>query len=897
MRIAPGAWVRGCVGAWVCGCVGASTFALYGSQPLPIDRGAIGLRQKLLKLQTTASVLYVTAHPDDEHGGTLAWLSRGNGVRTAMLTLTRGEAGDNAIGPELFDALGLIRTEELLQSDRYYGVDRQYFTSAADYGFSKRLDEAIEKWGRDKVIADAVRVIRMERPLVIVSRFQGNARDGHGQHQAAGAVAREAFGTAGDPSRFSDQIAEGLRPWQPRRLYLGARENDEWHVRIDAGAYDPVLGDSYQRIAATGLSYQRSQNAGRVNAALGSAPAYYQRVDVTPAKGTKESWFFDGIDVTPLGELKAAADDALKTFSIEAPWESVPALTRGLRAVRSALERHREDADEAFILRVKERQFTDAVVSALGIEFSAVATAPGEKSSFFRLPTLGPVVAGQTFEVQTLLINRSRTNVTPGELSLEGRGDWRVKDQLASGPTTLTFNQTAASRFMVTVPADAEPTRPYFSRTSIAESHYTVRDAGARSRPHAEAALVAVARFSVDGVPLEVREAVRRRETDPPFGYALRELEIVPAVAVKVSPAAAIVPAASPQRKHVDITVTLTGNVDGENSGTVGLQLPEGWTSAPVGRPFRFTQAGQTESYKFTVTPSAVDRKPHDVRAIARLRHNAASAGQAGVRGDAAAAGPAAPLQEFSSGYDRIVHRDLEPRYLYRDAVVRVRGVDVKVAPDLKVGYVMGIGDENPTAIAQLGAAVSLLDDQTLTGGTLSGFDTIVVATRAYAVRPALQAASARLLDYVKAGGNLVVFYNTQEMVPDRVAPYPASLPPNAEEVSEEDARVEILQPAHPLLNSPNKIGSSDFDGWIEQRGSKFFAKWDPAYTALLSSHDKEQAPQHGGWLTAAYGKGHYTYFAYAMHRQVPYGVAGAYRILANLLSLGRIGAPRKGRG
>jgi len=844
------------------------------SEPLSIDRGAVGVRQKLLALQTTASVLYVTAHPDDEHGGTLAWLSRGNGVRTSLLTLTRGEAGDNAIGPELFDALGLIRTEELLAADRYYGVDRQYFTTAADYGFSKRLDEALEKWGRDTLIGEAVRVIRIERPLVIVSRFQGTARDGHGQHQAAGAVARDAYRAAGDPKRFPEQIAEGLQPWQAKKLYVGAREADEWTVRIDTGTYDPVLGDSYQRIAATGLSYQRSQNAGRVNAIVGSAPAYYQRVDVD--KAAKESWFFDGIDITPPAAVKDAADAALKAFSFEAPWESAPALARGLGAIRAAVERVRDNDDAAFLLRVKERQFTNALANALGIEFTAIASAPGEKPSVFRLPTFGPVVADQRFEVQTALINRSRTNVTPGEVSLIGRGNWSMTPQPQSGPQSLAFNQVAPARFTVTVPTDAPPSRPYFARESIAESHYTVHDPAARHRPHGDPALVAVARFSVEGVPVEIRQGVQRREADPPYGYALRQLEVVPAVAVKVSPATAIVPlSAGGKKQTVDVNVTLTGNVDGENAGTVSLQLPTGWTSSPVERPYRFTLAGQTESHRFTLTPTGIGQEPQAIRAVARLRRVAASARQAS-------------LDEFSTGYDRIVHRDLEPRYLYRDAVVRVRGIDVKIVPGLKVGYVMGIGDDVPSAIAQLGADVTLLDDQALAGGKLDAFDTIVLGTRAYAVRPVLQAASARLLEYVKAGGNLIVFYNTPEFVPERVAPYPASLPANAEEVSEEDAPVEILQPKHPLFTAPNRITAADFDGWIEQRGSKFFATWDKAYTPLISSHDQGQKPQQGGWVTATYGKGHYTYFAYAMHRQVPYGVPGAYRILANLVSYGR---------
>ena len=240
-----------------------ATGLLIAAQPSLPEQGATATWQKLRKLQTTASVLHTTAHPDDEHGAVLTWLSRGQGAHVSLLTLTRGESGDNAIGPELFDALGLIRTDELLQSDRYYGVDRQYFTTAIDYGFSKRLDEAIEKWGREAVLREVVRVIREDRPFVVISRFQGNERDGHGNHQAAGLITAEAFKAAGDPAMFPEQLADGLRPWQPLKLYVGGvRENEAWTIKVDTGRYDPVLGDSYQGLARLGLAYQRSQNGG-----------------------------------------------------------------------------------------------------------------------------------------------------------------------------------------------------------------------------------------------------------------------------------------------------------------------------------------------------------------------------------------------------------------------------------------------------------------------------------------------------------------------------------------------------------------------------------------------------------------------------------------------------------
>src|SRR4051812_12454298 len=283
----------------------ASALATLSSQPIAQDAGAVGAWQRIQKLKTTASVLHGTAHPDDEHGGVLAKLSRGDGARVILLTLTRGESGDNAIGPQLFDALGLIRTDELLTADKYYGVDEQYFSTMIDYGFSKRLDETTEKWGLENAFQDVVRVIRMTRPWIVISRFQGTARDGHGNHSAAGVLSQQASEAAGDPNRFPEQIAEGLRPWSPMKVYIGGLRADEnWTVRVDSGEYNPVLGDSYANIASFGLSFQRSQNGGRYIPGAGHTYNYYTRTASRVKAPDKESSIFDGIDTSYAGLFK-----------------------------------------------------------------------------------------------------------------------------------------------------------------------------------------------------------------------------------------------------------------------------------------------------------------------------------------------------------------------------------------------------------------------------------------------------------------------------------------------------------------------------------------------------------------------------------------------------------------
>ena len=847
------------------------------------DEGAVGAWQKILKLQTMASAMHTTAHPDDEHGGVLAMLSRGQGTRVSLLTLTRGESGDNAIGSELFDAVGLLRTEELLIADRYYGVDQQYFTTVVDYGFSKRLDETLDKWGTENVLREVVAVIRKERPLVVIARFQGNQRDGHGNHQAAGLITQQAFKAAADPRMFPEQIAAGLRPWQPLKLYMGGvRENEDWTIRVDAGDYDPILGESYQNVARLGLSFQRSQNGGRFSPQPGPSISYYKRLQSVVDAPEKEKSFFDGIDTTipgvyralrrtaPAGadglltaidrEIKAAKD----SFKLTDPSAAVPALSRALAATRAASTALAADPDVVFMLALKERQIADAIHEALGITLTAIAQPAGtpEATGPFSAgpPAMEPVVPGQTFEVRTTFANGSGVEVKNARFALEGKGSWKTTG--AGTPADAPRNQPIVRKFTVTVPEDAASSRPYFSRKSIQDARYTVTDETQMFRPSAERALEIVARYDVGGVALELRRPVTRLESNVPYGNDIRVLAVVPAIAVTLSPAHAVA-MLNALSKTVRLKAEVVNNRDGKSEGTLTLKVPAGWKVSPASQPFQFARAGERGLYAISVSiPSLADREY-------RLEAVATSGGR-----------------EYREGYTTIRHRDLETRYLYRDAVTSVRGIDVKIASGLKVGYVMGIGDDVPSGLAQLGVDVQLLSAADLATGNLARFNAIMTGTRAYAVRDDLKTYNRRLLDYVRDGGNLIVLYNTQELDPKLYAPYPGELPRTAEEVSEEDSPVEILAPDAQALTTPNRITKADFNGWVEQRGSKFWTTWDPRYTAMIATWDKGQEPQKGGWLHARYGKGHYTYFAYAFHRQLPYGVPGAYRLLANLLSL-----------
>ena len=466
-----------------------------------------------------------------------------------------------------------------------------------------------------------------------------------------------------------------------------------------------------------------------------------------------------------------------------------------------------------------------------------------------------PVVPGQPFNVRATFVNPSSIEITRVHIFLEGKlegKDVRVTGG-ASAPMDAGRNQPIVQTFTTSL-GDAHLTRPHFSRTSIQDARYTVADSSTMPLPALAPALEVVARYEVAGVQAEIRRPVMRLESNLPYGYDQRTLAVVPAIAVSLSPSSAIFAIDAPQ-KTVTLRAEVLNNREGKSDGVLTLKVPPGWTVSPAAQPFALTRAGERAFYQFQVRAATIDHRVARIEAVA----------QSGGR-------------EYREGYTTIRHRDLETRYLYKDAVTTVRGVDVRIAPGLRVGYVMGIGDDVPAGIAQLGADVQLLGEQDLATGDLSRFDAIVTGTRAYAVRSDLRTYNRRLLDYVEAGGNLIVLYNTQELVPKLYAPYPGELPANAEEVSEEDSPVEFLSPDAAVLTTPNRITRDDFSGWVEQRGSKFWTTWDPRYTPMIATWDKGQAPQQGGWLQAQYGKGHYTYFAYALHRQLPYGVPGAYR-------------------
>lgn len=890
------------------------------ADPLAADRGATGLWQSLQKLHTRASLIMVTAHPDDEDGGMLTYESRGQGARAVLLTLNRGEGGANVMSPDYFDALGLVRTQELLAADRYYGT-QEYWTPVIDYGFSKTKEEALDKWDHDRVLGSVVRVIRMTRPLVVTSIFVGGHTDGHGNHQTAGQLAQEAFKAAGDPNRFPEQMKEGLRPWKPLKDYghvpfamitdkgiydyadgkyypvefqnytngtveKGMLSTD---VEIPTGEYSPHLGLTYSQLSHLGLGFQKSQNGGTGMSPAEDDNSGYHRFASVVAVSGKEKSFFDGIDISLMGiatlaqggdsaflkegltQINGIVEKAMAGFSADKPETITSTLAAGLKATNELIEKVSSSSlsddskyDILHELKIKQVQFENAIAESLGL--SIIATVAPEKeptgpfARFMRNPeTFTVALPGQKFHVNVHVNSPTDTPVQLESISVANptKEQWAVQ---AESEAAGTLKHAAKDvRFSVEVPQNAAYTKPYFSRPDIEQAYYNLDEPQYANLPLAPYPLWATLKFSVDGVPFEIPHVVQsvRRITGP--GLVLNPLVVGPAISLTIVPSSGIVPVSA---KAFDVTVTVHSNVKGPAKGTVKLELPPGWKAQE--QEFATAKDGEDQTRQFHVTPGKIEQKPYKITAVATYDGH-----------------------DYKIGYRTVGYPGLRPYNLYRASTYNTTGVDVKVAPALNVGYIVGAGDDVPQSLVNLGINVHFLSPEDLAKADLSKFDTIITGVRAYAVREDLKTYNNRLLDYVKNGGVAIVQYNTPEY-DNNYGPYPYKMGENPEEVTDEASKVQILEPTNPMFNWPNKISAADFEHWVEERGSKFLESWDSHYQALLETHDPGQAEQKGGLVYAKYGKGVYVYCAYAFYRELPEGVPGAYRLFANLVSVGK---------
>src|SRR5688500_4553979 len=800
-------------------CVSASLRLSTPAQIRPVyDQGALGLAQLLKRLNTTASALMIGAHPDDEDTALLAYLARGESARTAYLSLTRGDGGQNIIGPELGEALGVIRTEELLQARKLDGAE-QFFTRAYDYGFSKTLAEAKEKWDEKIILCDVVRVIREFRPLVVISQFTGTPIDGHGQHQFAGYISPLAVKAAGDPNQCKQ--AGGI--WTVKKFYVRHRGTGDPTLRINTGKYDPLLGRSYFEIAMQARSQHRSQEQG-VLELKGDQFSNLNLVESVTAKVEKEASIFDGLDV-------AAARPVKQELDFQKPEALVPELA----------SYHPEAVDT--LLRVA------------GVRIDVLAdketAAPFEKIHV----AVRMFVPSNGVDVKILNVDFPLRFVKSPEPESAAPGPFRRE--------TASY----AEHFTLTVPEGRVPTQPYWLTADRVGDHFVGNYDGTLHSPFSEPRTFASIWIQIAGKRFMLRKPIEYRFADDIRGEIRREFNVVPKLTVAFDRELLIVTTRE-RETHREIGLTVTNNTEGPISGQVLLQVPRGWVASSVGTSFKVSRKGEKAPLRLSVyIPRGAELGSYEIRAEAIGDDKTFSRNN----------------RTFSQTMQTISYEHIQTHRIYRPAKTNVRLMDVAAAP-VRVGYIRGSGDRVHDAIKQLGLDVAEIDEAILATGDLSKFDTIVVGIRAYQVRPDVVANTQRLLDFAKNGGTLVVQYQLPPSYSQQnLTPFPTQMGPR---VVDENAPVTIVEPAHPIFNFPNKITADDFKGWVQERNLYNFVQMDPKYIGLLESHDAGEAENKGGLVVADLGKGKFVYCSYSLFQQLPAGVPGAYRLLANLVSL-----------
>jgi len=890
---------------------------------IPQDQGTDGLQLMLRRLGTTARLMQTVAHPDDEDGGMLTFESRGHGASVLLMTLNRGEGGQNKVGSNLSDVLGVLRTLELLAADQYYGVEER-FSRVADFGFSKSAEETFSKWGgHDVALADMVRVIRTFRPDVLAPRFSGTERDGHGHHQASAILAKEAFRAAADPKRFPEQLAQGLQPWQAKKLYIGnvcgfgasTCPDANWTVKLNTGRPDEVLGMSPVQFAMKGLRHQLSQGAANWNVDPGDRFTFYKLVDsVSPPtldKDGHEKDFFDGIDTTLPGLatrlgpeeskvpwLRSALQeiaDAVKQATehgggngggaVKPLFEAGQKLDSAVNKLRSS-DLSAADAGRLLeVLEEKRQQAETALNLAMNVTLEATVAPP--KGPGAGLPpekeALTVVSPGQRFEIVAKLHNGSKVWLAVQNAGLEPAEGW-VKREHAEA-TTIAPGEDYYANFLVQVPQDAPLTRPYWHRNDPdTEALNTIDDERYATLPFPPVPLHVRAEYEVAGhrglhSPAPDFSHKFRKNKAPrteiggeisaqiwvPFLNAhgapeKRALAFAPAFSVALEPGTQVIPEKDGAATTVRVGVSC--NLTGSPAGVLRLQVPQGWSVEPREVQVDLHQRGEKQDFEFTVHPASLKQGRAEVRAVL----------EAGGK-------------TYGEGYTLVTREDLGSFYYYQPALQRVSIVDVQAPKDLKIGYIMGAGDDIPTVLKEVGMDVKPIEPEKLASEDLTRYGTIVLGIRAYDTQKDVVTNNKKLLDFVAAGGTLIVQYNTgvADFNGAHLTPYSAEL--SRARVSVEDAPVEILAPDDPVFQTPNRIAARDFDGWVQERGLYFMDKWDEHFKPLLACHDPGEDQQKGGLLKARYGKGTYIYTGYAFFRQLPAGVPGAVRLYVNLLS------------
>jgi LmbE family N-acetylglucosaminyl deacetylase len=832
----------------------------------PSTGGIVALQQELRMLGHNKRVLMIGAHPDDEDTELLTLLVRGMGAEAAYLSLNRGEGGQNLIGPELGEALGLIRTEELLAARKLDGA-RQFFTRAYDFGYSKSLEETWRFWPRDSVLKDVVRIVREFQPQIIVSIFSGTPRDGHGQHQAAGWVAREVFKIAEDAGRFPDAGA----PWRPLKLYQSTRfDSAATTLMLEGGEMDPAVGQTYRQIAMRGRSLHRSQDMGQLQR-IGASAIKVRLIEDRTGRG--EADLFAGVDTTLHQADSHSGSGGSKLLEYIVLVDSIrkagPSASRLSRA-HDALNEAIDFESPSLVLRGQLRHLEKAMGIASGVLVDIVSDDDR-------------VVPGQRVKLTASVWNPTATTLHVARVVITSRS-WESHGPTIGfdvGPRTL-----GSDTMEFTVSESAASTQPYFLIEPRSVGIYVMP--GGYSWPGLP---FGSPEISVDFNLLDSTEFIGSqgreagfRVNDQAFGERRRPLIIIPRVDVKLDPRNELWSTAPGAH---DFTVTLTHGARDSTQGTVTLEVPSGW---PVPEPqrFDFTREDERETHRFVLRPPANLRPGrYDIRAVATDERG----------------------RRYDQGVFTVDYPHIRPRSWTQASTATINVASLELAHVKRIGYIRGASDRVPEALASVGLPIELLDHTVLERGDLSTFDAIIVGSRAYEIDSALVENNARLLAYARNGGLVIVQYQQQVFFNGNFAPYPLKVGGEQivldgtegtrvgplighDRVTDETAPVRIIDPSSAVVSRPNRISPADWEGWVQERGLYFARSWDEAYKPVLEMADPGDAPLRGGLLVARYGRGTYVYTGISFFRELPAGVPGAFRLFANLLALAESSVP-----
>ena len=803
-----------------------ATALLISTRALAETNSPAAILQELRAFREMGSVLYIAAHPDDENTQLITYLARGRNYRTAYLSLTRGDGGQNVLGGDFGAQLGVIRTQELLAARRLDG-GRQFFSRAMDFGFSKDYHETLSIWDQQQVLSDIVRVIREFRPDVVINRFSTVPGGTHGHHTASAVLGLEAFKLAGDPKAFPEQQ---LPPWQPRRIFVNGRGgNNAGDIKMEISGNDPVLGISFNDLAGRSRAMHKTQGFDNFRGGGGGAQTEsFQLLAGSPATND----IMDGIDTTwsrvPGGtEIGRLAAEIIVQFNPQDVAASVPALLN-LRSNLFALK------SEDSVVAEKTEQLDRILQGCLGLSVeTTIANAE--------------VVPGEELKLHSTAIVRSSISVV-----------WNEWHQATAPGIKLVSNKPASQDLTFILPTNTPLTQPYWLLEEPTAGMFRVEDPKLIGRPENPPAFTFKHLFFVAGQSLWISDEPVQVLTNSVKGEIRRKLDVIPPVSLQF---ASDVELFSPGKSHsVEVEIVAA---QASSAGTLQLEAPAGWKISPAKQTFNLKTAGERKQFTFTITApdEAVTAK-----IIARAEIGGVS---------------------YRNLRAEIYYPHIPRQLLQPLASMKAVSLDLTVHGQ-RVGYVAGAGDPVAHAIRQMGCEVTMLGAEDLTTNRLKDFDAMVIGVRAFNVRTDLAARMPALFAYVESGGTLIEQYNRpgNDLKTDQLAPY--SLRLSGDRVTDENATMTFLAPEHPVLNTPNKITQADFDGWVQERGIYFPNQWDKHFTPILACNDAAESPLNGGLLVAQYGKGYFVYTGLVFFRELPAGVPGAYRLFANLISLGK---------